>query len=103
VEFSAVQVKAAILLYQLARCLWLLDSDTNELGGSSENQADCQEPAGPDCWNHCRLPRNGGAEFHCPCAFNGPGSTRAQDVYCPSQDGIKDELCQPALRRLGIQ
>lgn len=29
--------------------------------------------------------------------------TRAQDVYCPSADGIKDELCKPALRRLGIQ
>lgn len=29
--------------------------------------------------------------------------TRAQDVYCPSQDGIRDELCRPALRRLGIQ
>jgi len=29
--------------------------------------------------------------------------TRAQDVCCPSLDVIKDELCQPALRRLGIQ
>lgn len=28
--------------------------------------------------------------------------TRAQDVYCPSQDGIRDELCVPVLRRLGI-
>lgn len=29
--------------------------------------------------------------------------TRAQDIYCPSQDGIKDELCRPVLQRLGIQ
>jgi hypothetical protein len=28
--------------------------------------------------------------------------TRAQDVYCPS-DGIKDAVCVPVLRRLGIQ
>ncbi|WP_152536113.1 hypothetical protein [Mesorhizobium loti] len=99
VEFSAGQVKAAILLSQLARRLWLLDSEPTNWGVRMKIM-DRQEPAGPDCQGHRRLPRLQRLMSPSTCIRSaGQHARRTFVALCR----IRDELCRPALRRLGIQ
>jgi hypothetical protein len=51
--------------------------------GMARAAVECQIARTKDCW--------------IPSA-----DTRAQDIYCPSADGINDELCKSVLRRLRI-